>query len=211
MKHIVKHEEPQEFSDWKNLVNENWQPTYDDLSGYPKKALKNSLMAEQGYICCYCERRLTDNESHIEHFRPQSDPAVDPLGYANLLCSCQNQLNKGEPRHCGNKKEDWFDEQLLVSPLSPDCANRFAFNGDGRIQPRIQDDLKAITTIKKLNLDIPKLNDLRSKAIEPFLDETLSEDEIKRFVSGYLLKDANGMLGEFWTTINHLFGAYAVL
>lgn len=117
MKHIVKQEEPQKFLDWKNLAGENWQPTYGGLSGYPKKALKNSLMAEQGYICCYCERRLTDNESHIEHFRPQSDPAVDPLDYRNLLCSCQNQLNKGEPRHCGNKKEDWFDEHLLVSPL----------------------------------------------------------------------------------------------
>lgn len=101
---------------------------------------------------------------------------------------------------------------IFLFPLfSPDCENRFAFTGDGRIQPRIQDDLKTKTTIKKLSLDIPKLNDLRSKAIEPFLDETLSEDEIKRFVSGYLLKDANGMLGEFWTTINHLFGAYAVL
>lgn len=93
-----------------------------------------ALMAEQGYICCYCERRLTNDDSHIEHFRPQSDPTVDPLDFGNLLCSCQNQLKKGEPRHCGNLKGEWFDRDLLVSPLIPGCEDRFAFTGDGEIK-----------------------------------------------------------------------------
>lgn len=56
MKHIVKAEEPEELVNWKALANEDWQPTYDDLRGTEKRAVKNSLMAEQGYICCYCER-----------------------------------------------------------------------------------------------------------------------------------------------------------
>lgn len=211
MKYIVKQEEPQEFSDWKALANEDWQPTYDNLAGEPKESVKSALMDEQGYICCYCERRLADNDSHIEHFRPQSDLMVDPLDYANMLCSCQSQIKKGEPRHCGNLKDDWFDQDLLISPLEPGCESRFAFTGDGGIQVATEGDSAAAKTIEKLGLGIPKLNDLRAKTIEPFLDESLSEQDLKDFVSGYLEIDASGYFGEFWTTIRYLFGEIVVV
>jgi uncharacterized protein (TIGR02646 family) len=208
MKPIVKQREPDEYTQWKALANEDWQPAYCDLSGEVKKAVKDALMAEQGWICCYCERRLTDNDSHIEHYRPQCDPVVDPLNFANLLCSCQNQIKKGEPRHCGNLKDDWFDADLLVSPVDPECEDRFSYTGDGAIRPAIDHDLSATETIKRLGLDIPKLNALRSKAIDPFLDESLSLQEMRLFVTGYLGKDALGQYGEFWTTIRYLFRDY---
>ncbi len=206
MKHITKQPEPRALSGWKALANTNWQPTYADLSGETKKAVKQALMKEQGYLCCYCERRLTENDSHIEHFRPQSEPSANPLDYTNLLCSCQDQIKKGEPRHCGNLKGDWFDVQLLVSPLDSDCEMRFSHRGDGAIQPRVATDRAAMTTIKKLGLDIPKLNSLRAQAIEPFLEVGLSEEELQQFVSGYLSQDNEGRFGPFWTTICYLFG-----
>lgn len=208
MKYIEKQHEPEAFANWKTLANDDWQPTYDGLSGETKKVVKSALMAEQGHICCYCERRLTNEDSHIEHFRPRSDPAVDPLDFGNLLCSCHNQIKKGEPRHCGNLKEDWFDRCLIVSPLDPDCENRFAFTGDGEIKSLADNDLAASKTIKKLGLDIPKLNALRAKAIEPFLDDLLSHQEMQAFVTGYLDRDEAGRFGEFWTTIRYLFGGY---
>jgi uncharacterized protein (TIGR02646 family) len=211
MKYIEKQVEPPLFTDWKALANDNWQPTYDDLSGNEKKAVKQALMAEQGYICCYCERQLIDNDSHIEHFKPQSDPSVDPLDYSNLLCSCQDQLEKGEPRHCGNLKEDWFDSELLISPLYPECEKRFTFSGIGNIEPTATEDLAASETIKKLGLNIPKLRDMRSKVLEPFLDDSLSEKEIGKFVTGYLQKDDNGQYGEFFTTIQYLFRDYVAV
>lgn len=209
MKHIVKQEEPQAFWDWKAMADDNWQPTYNDLSGTIKQSVKQALMAEQSYLCCYCERRLSDDDSHIEHFRPQNDPQVDPLDYANLLCSCQNRIEKGDPRHCGNLKNGWFDEQLLISPLNADCAERFAYTGDGKIRPANPADNSARVTIERLGLGIQKVNALREKAIEPFLDDDFSELEMKQFVSGYLQKDTQGMFGEFWTSIHYLFKAYA--
>ena len=163
MKHIEKQDEPQAFIDWKALADENWQPTYDNLSSDTKRAVKYALMAEQGNICCYCERRLTDDDSHIEHFMPQSDPAVDPLDFGNLLCSCQKQIKKGEPRHCGNLKGDWFDRDLLVSPLTLDCENHFAFTGDGGIKSLTENDPSANETIVRLGLGIPKLNAMRAQ------------------------------------------------
>jgi uncharacterized protein (TIGR02646 family) len=206
MKHIVKQGEPGSFANWKELANDEWQPTYDDLCGNPKKAVKDALMAEQGYLCCYCERRLTEEDSHIEHFHPQNDPAVDPLDFGNLLCSCQNQIKKGEPRHCGNLKDKWFDPYMLVSPFEPTCEERFAFSGDGVIKALVDDDQAASETIMRLGLDIPKLNALRAMAIEPFLDDGLSSEEVRTFVSGYLVRDTSGQFGEFWTTIRYLFG-----
>jgi len=206
MKHIIKNQEPKKFSEWKALANPDWHPDYEDLSRDEKRAVKAALMEEQGYICCYCEQRLADDDSHIEHFRPQSDPLVDPLDYSNMLCSCQNRLKQGVPRHCGNLKGNWFDAQLLVSPLDPNCEERFAYTADGKIQPAMKSDEAAKKTIEKLGLDIPKLNDLRKKAIEPFLDETLEDQEFSLFVTGYLRKDTDGSFGEFWTTIDSLFG-----
>ncbi len=209
MKHIEKGLEPEGFTEWKALENDGWQPSYGNLSGEPKNAVKESLMKEQGYLCCYCERRLTDNDSHIEHFRPQSDPAVDPLDYTNMLCSCQNQLKKGEPRHCGNLKDEWFDNALLISPLDAGCESRFFFTADGNIYVNSMTDSAAKETIERLGLNIPKLKALRASSIEPFLEETLGEEEIRDFVRGYLSKDGNGMYGEFWTTIQYLFKDYA--
>jgi uncharacterized protein (TIGR02646 family) len=207
MKHIVKQtDEPKAFNDWKALANPDWQPTYDDLRGEPKEAVKDALMLEQGYICCYCERRLVENDSHIEHLRPQSDPTVDPLDYFNLLCSCQQQMKKSEPQHCGNLKDNWFDDTLLVSPLEPDCERRFAFTGDGGIKPADRTDKAAVTTIKKLGLDIRKLNDLRAKVLEAFLDENMPHDEFENLVADHLSKDSAGRFGEFWTMIRYQFG-----
>lgn len=206
MKHVEKRQEPEAFTQWKALANDDWQPTYDILSGTPKVSVKESLMQEQGYLCCYCERLLVETGSHIEHFQPQSDPAVDPLDYDNLLCSCQNQTKKGEPLHCGNLKGDWYDSELLVSPLDPNCENRFCYEGDGLIRPADKRDRAARETISRLGLDIPKLNDLRASVIAPFLEGSLTQDELRRFVSGYLSMGADGHFGEFWTTVKYLFG-----
>lgn len=206
MRHISKQPEPQALFDWKAQANADWQPAYELLSGAPKLALKLALMVEQGFICCYCERRLHDDDAHIEHFRPQSDPACDALDYANLLCSCQNRIERGAPRHCGNLKEDWFDEQLLVSPLLEGCERQFAFAGDGSIRPANPDDQSAAITIEKLGLNIRKLQDLRKAAIELFLDPELSDADLQLFTQAYLARDADNRLGEFCSTVAHLFG-----
>ncbi|NLL84099.1 MAG: TIGR02646 family protein [Lentisphaerae bacterium] len=208
MKHINKSKEPDEFEKWKALANEEWQPCYSNLDGKTKRHLKDSLMREQGYICCYCERRLIENDSHIEHLRPQSDYPDESLNYSNLLCSCLRDGRKGEPIHCGHSKGDWFDETLLVSPLDPSCESRFAYGSDGTIGSADPHDKGVAETIARLGLNIPKLNEMRANAIAPFLDATLSDSEFYDFVAGYLRTDPkSGYFGEFWTTIKWLFGA----
>jgi uncharacterized protein (TIGR02646 family) len=208
MKYIKKQAEPFSLTEWKQKSNDDWQPSYETMGNTLKNTIKQSLMVEQGYLCCYCEQRVILEDCHIEHFRPQSDPTVNPLDFSNMLCSCQNQLKKGEPRHCGNLKGNWFDENTLISPLDSHCEISFKFTADGYIQPRNMEDDSASVTIEKLGLDIPKLRDLRKKAIEPFLDETLSLEEFQLLITGYLSLPTSGEFNQFWTSIDYLFGEY---
>ncbi len=205
MKHIQKGQEPEKFSQWKQRMPKEKRPDFSKWRHKSKKAVKAALMQEQGHICCYCECELLYDDSHIEHFRPKSDPTVDPYDFTNLLCSCQQNIPKGAPRHCGSRKENWFDEPLLISPLDPSCEHHFKFKADGRIEPVNSNDTAAIQTIDRLGLDIPKLRAMRKAAITPFLDEELSAEEVKNFTKHYLQPNEDGHFNPFWTTIRSLF------
>jgi uncharacterized protein (TIGR02646 family) len=205
MKYVKKGPEPDEFVQWKFQANEDWQPSYQDLPGNIKKTITKALMTEQGYICCYCERRLEETNCHLEHFQPQAIGAKQ-LDYQNMLCSCQRNLRPGEPRHCGNLKGDWYDAMLLISPLESSCETQFRFTAAGEILPDTEDNQASLTTIAKLGLNIKKLQALRREVIAPFLDQDLTLEELKRFVDGYLQIDHDCKFNPFYTTIRYLFG-----
>ncbi len=205
MKHIIKGSEPTKFVAWKALANAEWQPTYPDLRGEEKAAVKTALMEEQGYICCYCERELDNEDSHIEHIIPQSENSSAALDFSNMACSCQKPKIKGLPLHCGNKKDNWYEANSFVSPLDHDCERCFAFTGDGHIHPAEHRKEAAKETISHLGLDIPKLVALREAAIAPFQDESLTSDEAQEFAVKYLERTPKGTFNEFWTTIKYLF------
>lgn len=203
MKYIQKRQEPVEFTQWKAQASDDWKPDYDGMHSDIKNRVKKVLMEEQGYICCYCERRLEERDSHIEHLRPQDPYGDDQLNYQNMLCSCLQNTKPKEPLHCGTLRGNWYDERY-ISPLEPGCETRFEYTEAGEIKPR-KDDQAAETTIDKLGLNIDKLIALRYDAIKPFQDETLSSDELQQFVAGYLQPDNEGRFNPFYTTIRYLF------
>ena len=195
MKYIIKRSEPQSFRDWKSGEDRE----YNDLINPIKGDVKESLLVEQGYICCYCESRISKENSHIEHLKPKDKkkfPELE-LEYDNMLCSCQKQLSKGEPRHCGNSKAN---DIIIITPLDIDCESKFKYNENGTIEATDEDSEE---TIKYLKLDIDKLNELRKNAIEPFIFD-ISDEEAKIFVKEYL-KQKDGKYNEFYTTIKYLF------
>lgn len=211
MKHIVKSPPPVEFEDWKKLTNDDWQPAWDYLRGTLKENLHKHLLAEQGHICCYCEVRISEGSSHIEHLKPRSSFPEDALNYQNFLASCQRDLKPGEPRHCGNLKGNWYDSNLMVSPLSSVCEDRFRYTGDGGICPQSDDNLAAKETISHLGLGIDKLRALRSKAIEPIINalDSLKNDEIDNLATGFQARNGDGEYAEFCTAIVYILRNYA--
>jgi uncharacterized protein (TIGR02646 family) len=95
MKFITKNNEPKEFSVWKSndkMARRN-RPKWNRLTSDVKNALHSALLVEQGGICCYCERKTSLKDSHIEHFRPKSKREFTVLScdYNNLLLPKTNR------------------------------------------------------------------------------------------------------------------------
>lgn len=206
MRYIKKQQAPPKFTQWKAEANEDWQPHWSsnkkktNFQNPQKQIVHQSLLKEQGYICCYCQRRIDLNNSHIEHFKPKDEDYYPELSleYNNFLASCQKEkitLEDSEekireyaesPVHCGHAKGNWYDEKLTVSPLIQNCADYFRYTEAGEILPS-EDPYKneaAKVTIEKLGLD--KLNDKRRAVIKDlFGEEELTKEEIEKFIASF--------------------------
>lgn len=205
MKYIKKNLEPSQFSEWKS--SHPGASYKDDLCNFndssaraARIALKRSLLAEQKYICCYCECRITDATSHIEHFRPK-DASQFPqlqLDYSNLLASCTKTPTGSLDEHCGHKKGNFFSIDL-VSPQEVDCSSHFGYMMDGSICGL---DYRGNLTIQKLHLDSALLDTKRKMLIDYFLgfDDV---DELQQEIEDYLNENGS-QLGEFFTMIEFL-------
>jgi uncharacterized protein (TIGR02646 family) len=205
VRHIRKKPEPP------SILKSLTVNTYKDLdkSEEGKKArgdLRKALSQEQGYICCYCCRTLDPNDSHIEHLRPQKPYDHLTLEYNNLLVSCQGKLPNNEPRHCGMAKDAWFDEDLMVSPLSADCEEFFEYSLAGEILPtkNVNRSKAAQETIDRLQLNIRNLRDLREAAIIPYFEKDLPIEDVLRLIESFTVTDDQGFYESFAPALIHL-------
>ena len=55
MIYIQKGSEPTVFKRWKK---KHPRATYKNLSGKPLLALRNALLQEQGFVCCFCGKAI---------------------------------------------------------------------------------------------------------------------------------------------------------
>ena len=192
MRQIFKRGEPEAFTAWKGLANENWAPTYSGL-GNPLKAMVHAaLLQEQGRVCCYCEQAIALDTSHIEHLIPRSsgDGAAD-VDFQNMLASCQRQ--RAGALHCGQFRGN---RPFPVQPTLLDCAVYFDFGSNGAIGPSTDPERRSdgATTIAVLGLDSEALNARRRVAIRGIEDllEAGSPDEVSELIPVLLAADAEG-------------------
>lgn len=172
MKQIVKTAEPH------SLVQHraNQPAFYDNLALASKEDLRQSLLSEQGHICCYCMKRIPEKvekdstvsyEMKVEHYKCQDAFPALQLTYSNLLGACTG--NEGKPKKlqtCDTKKENSI--KLTINPTSnlPNCQDLFKYNADGEIS-----SINGDTDIDKqlneiLNLNMQTLKDGRSEIYE---------------------------------------------
>lgn len=180
MKYIQKGKEPQKFSDWKatqNSLGVNYA-AYKYFLNPEKAAVHISLLSEQGYICCYCCKKVDQSNSHIEHLDPQSKTDAElSVEYTNMLASCGRDTNKPEycwPEYCGNKKGDLA---IGVSPLQANCEEFFNYSSIGEILPTANNK-DAQRTIKVLGLNHFDLTEGRKQAFEALEGITQEEAEL---------------------------------
>lgn len=229
MRYIQKRPEPASFTEWKTKANEVWQPAWNNFQAPQKDDVHQSLLEEQGHICCYCGKGITREIkrvgvdpkgikrtiSHIEHLKPRTHFPSQALVYENLLASCMGEREIDPPHpyeNCGNLKGDWYDTTLMVSPLDPDCASYFRYTGAGEIlhteDPGKKDAAK--TTIDKLGLHISKLQGMRRGAIDGALTgiEQLTDQDIQQLIDVYSSPDSDGQLIPFCAAIIYILSSY---
>jgi len=204
MKFIVKTAVPSNYTNWRRRYRQgDWRLLSSPAHVAIKQELAERLRMDQGWICCYCESRIDETNSHIEHLKSRKHFPQNQLDWNNFLSSC-NGSPAGES--CGHKKGN-SDSATLVSPIiDPSCERRFIYTGFGEILPANPTDLDAKETILLLGLNTSKLRALRRNLfieIECYRT-SLNDQEFSVFIETYLRSDDDGQFREFWTVIRYV-------
>lgn len=178
MKQITKTQEPHSLIEHRAKGG-----TYAGLAHDTKEELKNSLLAEQGNICCYCLCRIPHTlkqeeiEKHypdckIEHFECQSENQDKELKYSNLLLACNGK--HGFPKQMQTCDTAKGEKELSFNP-SDTTKNiedfiKYSANGEIRSDNEIID--------KELN-EILNLNTLDLKGIRKVFYKDIQERIIR--------------------------------
>lgn len=177
-----------------------------------KRELKDSLIRRQSHICCYCQTRILEEISHIEHIEPQRGGESDKtLEYSNMAASCikDPQKKDGQPLfvkesivHCGHAR----GANEVVSPYDPKCEELFEYSFSGEIRPNKnladKDDIMlAINSIGYLRLNVPSLvvgRKIAMVAAMKLYERGLDERQI--------LGELDGRLLPFWSAAKFAIG-----
>jgi len=182
---ISKAPEPEWFAEWKKQKSQvHHLPPESHIENVK---LRETLIDEQGSLCCYCGQGIDSGGSHIEHFRPRSKYPDLETEYGNMHASCESKSS------CGTAKGDSFDEALCISSLEVE-EGRFFYTLEGEVRPKDHSDEAAAYMIKILNLNAIALvgmrKELLTKVLPPGLMDGLSSDELQKLRSAYQERDA---------------------
>ncbi len=250
MKHIVKNVAPDELEVWKkrkrltkpDLQHKSrlqqeypgiWQKFKKDREGNEtRKRVKQALLEEQGFICCYCQCALEGNifsrdtwaPALFEHFVSMFEDATLMFEYDNLLACCHGGRDRAEtfeddellpvqPKWCENAKGK---QSLTLNPCQQDCENHFQYQISDITAESLQIIIEGTTplgveTVKKLNLNVAPLRNMRGAVVSNLLFDDygnlISIEEGKKLLAFFEeeIKDRNNkMFRPFCLVIIHL-------
>lgn len=210
-----------------NLSDATIHPTmsgpavYDVVKSFDSfKKLKQAMLREQGYICCYCGQLIKDSTCIVEHVLPKSKSRHLAGEYENLLLSCKptheeeterikagrNKKNNIKYWHCDKLKDN---KELNYTPLQKDCASHFIYLDNGEVKGN---DMLADADIKTLGLNCNYLKDRRYNAILGSIfnenNTLISNEEMEQYATLVMKRKQDGSFVEFCFVIagaiNHL-------
>lgn len=160
----------------------DYKADYDILRNL--KAARQHLLDEQHHLCAYCQRRISIDNSSIEHVIPKELNKALSTAYSNLVVVCLTQEKDSEGRlHCDKEKGNKIILPLIFlsnSTVTNSQNNRyFEAHADGSIcaKPTLPDvEKKQIDSfIYILNLNHYVLKKNRTK---DFLDSLIVTSRI---------------------------------
>lgn len=216
MIYIKKSKEPIALTNWKK---KHPNGTYGNLNSKIKRELRNTLLEEQGFVCCFCgkaigvedltiseiiQRPLCKGEEHNTsnaHIIPQSVDSTKTLDYNNICASCDTRKSNNSECHCDHKQGN---NCIPISPLQEDCLSFFSFNSDGTIEANQQkspdEQQKAKETIDILGLNDKSLDLEREKRLNMFqeLEELEEKDKLQNALKNISQRRSDGAFEAFY-------------
>ena len=166
MRTIEKNTEPRSLLEYRAIPDTD----YISMDADVKRDLKVALLQEQGYVCCYCMKRISYDNMKVEHLQSQKDYPSKDLVYGNMFAACCG--NEGYPKahqHCDTRKGD---DELGFDLKSPLLTKKIDYNSNGTIyssDPIIDYDIN-----RKLNLNIERLRDNRKVVIDEAIQNLIT-------------------------------------
>ena len=160
--------------------------------------LKESLLREQGYICCYCMSRISAERMKVEHFRPRRY-TESVMEYGNLLAACLGISN--QYRHCDTNKAD---QEISINPTDHRCESIISYRSNGKV--KFSEEYRADIE-DTLNLNNPILIANRKAALDATLDllkqvdRGFSTGSIEKTLAKFQSKDRDGRYSPFCQVI----------
>ena len=191
---------------------ETGRDLFDRVKKLPSRVyrtMRQQLMQDQGYVCCYCNRSIPMPGHGIvtEHVKPVSVYRQLAGEYKNLLVACDGgelipstpvgvippYSRTTYPLHCDKAKAHY---EIPVSPLDANCENRFVYDPvTGRING-VVGDADAALTVRILNLNHDVLKRERQKEIRNWCYDRsgnlLDYNQLYAIFNKMLTPDANG-------------------
>lgn len=181
MRNITKGREPKSLEEHRCSPGGNYE-NYADT-----QTLRESLVAEQRGLCCYCLTRIVagSDKMKIEHWQSQSKFDGRQLDYSNLLAACKgNEGQRPKEQHCDTKKRSLT---LSKNPANPahDVELILEYLADGTVRSTDSEFDSQLNNV--LNLNVARLRNNRKATLDLFRDSmpkrgSLSRNEIEKML-----------------------------
>lgn len=185
MRRIIKRSEPASLTQHRHTPYADYD-NYADMD-----TLRESLVAEQRGLCCYCLSPIRPEIGvmRVEHWHCQDSYPGEQLVYANLLAACMG--NEGQPRkleHCDKRKGN---SDLSRNPADPayQIEDLIRYKGDGTIVSDNQAFDRELNDV--LNLNVAFLRNSRKAALEG-LTSSFRRGRLRRDTLERRLREWNG-------------------
>ncbi|MCK4663185.1 MAG: TIGR02646 family protein [Bacteroidales bacterium] len=139
------------------FIKKNKPKDWKELTPETKTELGEYILKEQRNQCAYCECYIKQYKSnfHIDHFKTRNLFPQLTFDYNNLFLSCTSKDNCASYKDKSHLQKKDFDK--LIHPAFDNPEDSFSYLASGAIYPKNPNDVKAIFTIEKFNLQSKKL------------------------------------------------------
>ena len=125
---------------------------WGDLDSGTKREIKEALLENQKFVCCYCTCKIQYNSMKVEHWESQAKCPEKRLEWTNLFAACDGGEKSKVGPHCDSSKGS---SRITLSPIRQEHINKLTYTGSGDISSGDSGLAKDLGTLN-LNASIPK-------------------------------------------------------